>query len=50
MAEAEKVIATRMIEPNLDLYDTFFDGDWAKELHDRAPAQLQDAVDNLFLT
>jgi len=47
MKDKHEVIATRMIEPDLDLYDTFFDHAWAVALSERAPEPLRAAVDNL---
>ena len=36
MTDGKKVIATRMIEANLDLYVSFYDHAWAQELGERA--------------
>lgn len=50
MRDERKVIATRMVDPVLDHYQSFFDGAWAEAIHARAPDKLRPALDNLFLT
>ena len=47
MQGRKDVIATLLIEPQLEQYDTFFDRPWAEALFERTPAQLADAVSNL---
>jgi hypothetical protein len=49
VTDKQKVIAYRIIEQNLDLYASFFDHGWARELSERTPPALADAVDSLCL-
>jgi hypothetical protein len=49
MNDTERVIATKMIETRLHLYDTFFDSRWAQDLSARMPAQLGEQFDHLCL-
>jgi hypothetical protein len=50
MNDELKVIATLMIEPDLEQYNTFFDRPCAEALFKRAPAALDAAVSNLCLS
>jgi len=45
----QRVIATKMIETRLHLYNTFFDVRWAQDLSLRMPNQLSQAFDHLCL-
>lgn len=49
MGDEKRVVATRMIETRLHLYDSFFDHDWARTEFARVPAQLTEAFEHLCL-
>ena len=49
MTDPKHVVATRMIETRLHLYDRFFDHDWAQAEFARVPAQLTEAFEHLCL-
>jgi hypothetical protein len=47
--DEHKVIATRMIDTNLEDYATFFDHGWAKEMSNHVHPRLADALERLCL-
>lgn len=49
MADKKRVIETRVIETRLELYNSFFDHAWAREMTGRVPLRLADAFDSLCL-
>src|SRR5205823_4688204 len=47
--DTNKVIVTRVIEPDLGLYESFFDHAWAEDLSARIHSRLADSFDSLSL-